>query len=185
VHDISDFVKNASICRRASAVHPVVVAVSTVAVAGMRTAIGHATNVKASAALGTDFDRRSLTATYLHVKREANEFVTECPGNAWRGLSHGPHSRLLLCRSRSFIVAQRRPTLATRRVGQGQSSMAPLDEAKCQRAPKIKRRAPVRQDTNTCSRNSCIATSAQNEYKTVALVKRSRLRPPSDGRPLG
>ena len=53
MHDISDFVKNASICRRASAVHPVVVAVSTVAVAGMRTAIGHATNVKASAALGT------------------------------------------------------------------------------------------------------------------------------------
>jgi hypothetical protein len=59
---------------------------STVAVTGMRTStIRHATNVKASAALGADFDRRSLIASDLHVRREANVFVTVRLCNAWGG----------------------------------------------------------------------------------------------------
>jgi hypothetical protein len=43
------------------------------------------THVKASAALGADFDRRSLIASDLHVRREANVFVTVRLCNAWGG----------------------------------------------------------------------------------------------------
>jgi hypothetical protein len=60
------------------------------------------------------------------------------PGEASQPLrlSQVPHSRLLLCRSRSLIDAQRRSTLAARTAGKDKAAWRLLTKQKCQEAPK-------------------------------------------------
>ena len=66
-----------------------VVAVSTEIAPGMRTsAIGHATDVKAEAALRTYFDSRSIFASDLQIEREANAFVAVRRGHADQFVRH-------------------------------------------------------------------------------------------------